>query len=115
MLEELNRVNMLFDIYGPLLTERQQEVLRLYFRDDLSMGEIGAELKISRQAVYDIIRRSLSAMEALDEKLCLYNLFHFQQECLQEAEKILKKPVVSRNEQQRLRAIVGELRKKNEE
>ncbi len=115
MLDKLNRVNVLYDIYGPLLTERQQEVLRFYFSDDLSLGEIGSELGVSRQAVYDIIRRSLSAMDSLDKRLGLYNLFHFQQACLLEADAILQKDQLSAPDQRRLREIIAELRQKNEQ
>lgn len=115
MLERLNRVNLLYDIYGPLLTARQQEALRLYFSDNLSLGEIGAEFGVSRQAVYDLIRRALAAVEELEKKLGLYRLFHFQQERLQEADRILDHPVLGAPERERLREIVRELRQRNEQ
>jgi uncharacterized protein len=115
MLEELNRINLLYDIYGPLLTARQQEVLRLYFSDNLSLGEIAAEYRISRQAVYDLIRRALAAVETLETKLGLYRLFQFQQERLLEAGRILEKPVPEPGELVRLREIIGELRQRNEQ
>lgn len=114
MLDELNRINLLFDIYGKLLTERQQEVLRLYFSDDLSLGEIAAEFGISRQAVHDLIRRALGAMESVDQKLGLYNLFHFQEELLQEADRVVQKDALAPKDQARLREIISELRRRNE-
>ncbi len=115
MLDHLNRINVLYDIYGPLLTGRQQEVLKLYFSDNLSMGEIALEYGISRQAVHDLIRRALASIEAFDEKLGLYNLFHFQQERLIEADRILGKPQLAGSERERLQEIVRELRQKNEQ
>src|SRR5881296_1203848 len=40
----------LIEAYGRLLTAHQQRVLRLYYLDDLSLGEIAARLHVTRQA-----------------------------------------------------------------
>ncbi len=114
MLDKLNRINVLYDIYGSLLTARQQEVLKLYFSDNLSLGEIAADYGISRQAVHDLIRRALSSIESFEEKLGLYNLFCFQQNLLQEACRILEKPLGA-VEKRQLLEIIGELRRRNEQ
>ena len=53
-LAKTNRINMLFDFYELLLTEKQQTFLKYYFHDDYSLGEIAAEFDISRQAVYEM-------------------------------------------------------------
>ncbi|MEO3945144.1 putative DNA-binding protein [Gorillibacterium sp. CAU 1737] len=71
VLEKTTRVNLLFDFYGPLLTEKQQTFLTCYFLDDLSLGEIAAEFGISRQAVYEHIRRAEATLEGYEEKLGL--------------------------------------------
>ncbi|WP_438432412.1 putative DNA-binding protein [Gorillibacterium sp. sgz500922] len=71
VLEKTTRVNLLFDFYGPLLTEKQQTFLGCYFRDDLSLGEIAGEFDISRQAVYEHIRRAEATLESYEEKLGL--------------------------------------------
>jgi len=115
MLEQLNRINVLYDIYSPLLTGRQQEVLKLYFSDNLSLGEIAQEYGISRQAVHDLIRRALSSIEAFEKKLGLYSLFHFQQERLLEADRILQKAQPDSADLERLKEIVRELRQRNEQ
>ena len=47
------RVNTLLDFYGALLTPRQQEICRCYYREDLSMTEIAEIESISRSAVSD--------------------------------------------------------------
>lgn len=56
-------VNELYDIYGELLTKRQQEILQLYCQDDFSYTEISEELDISRAAVLDAVHKGVSALE----------------------------------------------------
>jgi uncharacterized protein len=65
------RVNMLFDFYSELLTDKQQTFLRHYYDDDYSLGEIAAEFKISRQAVYEHIKRAEHMLEEYESKLHL--------------------------------------------
>ena len=43
----------------------------MYFHEDLSLGEIGEQLGVSRQAVYDILRRSAAIVEDYEAKLAL--------------------------------------------
>ncbi len=61
----------LFDAYSPLLTARQREVLELHYFHDLSLGEIAASWSTSRQAVHDLVRRALSRLDSLEDKLGL--------------------------------------------
>lgn len=63
------RVIQLFDAYGRLLTPKQQRLLRLYYHDDLSLGEIAQRLEITRQAVFDSLKRSTDELERLEESL----------------------------------------------
>ncbi len=70
-MEQLLYLSALFDFYGALLTEKQQECLKMHLFEDFSLSEIGEELGISRQAVYDNIHRSEKAMESYEEKLGL--------------------------------------------
>lgn len=114
MLDKLNRTNLLYDIYSSLLTKRQQAVLRLYFSYNLSLSEIAAEYGISRQAVHDLIRRARTAIEGFEEKLGLYALYCFQESLLQEAGRILEKPI-GPVERRRLQEIIGDLQQKNEQ
>ena len=44
---------LLYDYYGDLLTDRQKECFELRYNQDLSLGEIGSELGISRRGVAD--------------------------------------------------------------
>ena len=48
-------IGMLLDIYGELLTEKQQDIIDLYYNNNLSLAEIADEVGITRQAVRDSI------------------------------------------------------------
>lgn len=67
--------SMLFDFYGELLTEKQREYFDLRYNDDLSLGEIAEQSGISRQSVWDIIRRAEAAMTEFEEKTGLIRRF----------------------------------------
>ncbi|BAS27473.1 DNA-binding protein [Limnochorda pilosa] len=64
-------MGLLYDSYGELLTEKQRRFFELYFLDDLSLGEIADQFAVSRQAVYDILRRSQNTLERMEAKLGL--------------------------------------------
>ena len=59
---------MLFDFYGELLTGKQREYYDLHYNEDLSLHEIAEQNGVSRQAVWDIIRRAEAAMTDMEEK-----------------------------------------------
>jgi len=62
---------LLFDFYGALLTDRQQEIFSLHYMDDLSMSEIGDESGITPQAAQNIIKRATMKLEYFESKLGL--------------------------------------------
>lgn len=59
----------LFDTYARLLTAHQREMLRMYYDDDLSLGEIAARCGVTRQAVFDSLRRSVSELRSLEKRI----------------------------------------------
>lgn len=67
--------SMLFDFYGELLTDKQREYFDLRYNEDLSLGEIAEQSGISRQGVWDIIRRAETAMTEIEEKTGLIRRF----------------------------------------
>ena len=71
MIEKMIRIGRLYDVYGELLTERQRKCLDLHYMQDLSLGEIAAELGVSRQAINDILHRTEESLEQYEEKLKL--------------------------------------------
>ena len=59
----------LLDIYGGVLTDKQREMLELYYNEDLSLSEIAEGEGISRQGVRDSIKRGEETLKDLDEKI----------------------------------------------
>lgn len=90
MFEEKLVLGNLFDFYGNLLTDKQQEIFRYYIIDDLSLGEIAEELNISRQAVYDTFKRSKKVLEGYETKLGLLDKFNINNKNIDTALAILK-------------------------
>lgn len=66
-----DRVWALRELYGALLTDRQREMLRWYYDLDLSLGEIAEQAGVSRQAVHDLLRRAVAALEGYEGRLHL--------------------------------------------
>ena len=63
------QVNDLMDVYGSLLTSRQQEIMDLYTKEDLSYSEIAQELGISRTAVMDAVHKSVQLLEKYEKNI----------------------------------------------
>lgn len=59
---------LLYDYYGALLTDRQRECFELRYNQDLSLGEIGQELGISRQGVHDNLLRTEALLQNMEAK-----------------------------------------------
>ena len=76
-IEKNYRINSLFEFYQPLLTKKQNDYLELYYGDDYSLGEIAENFHVSRQAVYDNIKRTESILEDYEQKLHLYAEFQY--------------------------------------
>lgn len=84
-------INTLFDFYGPLLTAKQQEYVQLYHRDDFSLGEIAEEFNVSRQAVYDNVKRSETALDEYEEILHLAHDFKKREDAIKAAQDYVVK------------------------
>lgn len=83
MIDKTVHMGLLLDFYGQLLTEKQRLYFALYHQDDLSLGEIAEQYGITRQAVYDIIRRSENILLDLEAKLGLEKRYAKQREKLE--------------------------------
>lgn len=83
MLAKNEHINQLLDWYEKLLTDKQTLVMNLYYREDLSLTEIAENLKISRSAVYDQIKRTVKLLSNYEDKLNLIKKYQQRQQFYQ--------------------------------
>lgn len=76
------KITFLFDFYGEMLTEPQQEMIAAYYNEDLSLAEIADERGISRQGVRDGIKRAEQQLLEMEERLGLAKRFGHMQQAL---------------------------------
>ena len=90
MTEETLYRTMLFDFYGELLTAKQKEYFDLHYNADYSLGEIAEMTGISRQGVWDIIKRAEETLRKTEEKTGLIKRFRENQEAVAEMETAIE-------------------------
>lgn len=78
----------MFDFYGKLLSKRQYLVVDLFYIHDLSLAEIGEELGITRQGVYDALKRAEIKLYQYEDRLGLVNKFRNNHNQMEEILKI---------------------------
>ena len=71
MLEQTTKMNLLYDFYHPLLTEKQRLLIEMYYLDDWSLSEIAEHQGVTRQAVFESLKRAGKVLMDLEEKLHL--------------------------------------------
>ncbi|MCL2363289.1 MAG: hypothetical protein FWC71_01345 [Defluviitaleaceae bacterium] len=86
---ELHHKHLLFDFYGVLLTQHQQDCFTLFYSDDHSLSEIAEELDITPQAVSDMLKRTLKKLEQFEAKLGLVQRYTKQQEAAQTMRRLV--------------------------
>ncbi|WP_188454418.1 putative DNA-binding protein [Virgibacillus oceani] len=89
MLDKTTRINYLFDFYQALLTPKQRSYMEMYYLEDYSLGEISELSQVSRQAVYDNIKRTESMLDSYEKKLHLYEKFEQRTNLLEKIEQSL--------------------------
>ena len=84
MFEKIVEIGLLFDYYGGLLSEKQYMTIELYYIHDLSLSEIGEQLNISRQGVYDTLKRAENHLYLYEDKLGLVKKFDINRDKIKE-------------------------------
>ncbi|AHF07580.1 YlxM family DNA-binding protein [Desulfitobacterium metallireducens] len=89
-MERFAEMALLADFYGPLLTEKQRYIWDLHYDQDLSLVEIASTEDISRQAVYDLLKRTEKILRDYEAKLGLVQRFLLEQGKLSEVREQLQ-------------------------
>ncbi|MBC5996094.1 transcriptional regulator [Romboutsia ilealis] len=79
-IEKMIEIGLLFEQYKELLTDKQREIVSLYYEEDYSLGEISENLSVSRQGVYDTLKRSEKILRDYEDKLKLVSKLQEQEE-----------------------------------
>lgn len=72
-MERFIYLNNLFDIYGDLLTEKQQLYFKEYYFNNLTFQEIGEKYNISKNATFKQIKIIEEKLEEFEEKLKIFD------------------------------------------
>ena len=79
-MEKKVEISMLWEIYGNLLTDKQNEYIDYYYNQDLSLSEIAENDGITRQAVRDNLKKGENKLFEYEEKLGLMRKQIMQEE-----------------------------------
>lgn len=74
-MDNIFEISLLMDFYGQLITKRQYQILDLHYNNDYSFGEIAELLNISRQGVYDNVKKGKRLLNNFEKKLGLVEKF----------------------------------------
>jgi predicted DNA-binding protein YlxM (UPF0122 family) len=96
-LDEIVQQSILYDFYGELLSDHKKRIFEDYVLNDLSLGEIAAEQGISRQGVYDIVKRCTLELKDYEAKLSLVRKFESIKDKLGSIKAIASDVVISRD------------------
>lgn len=96
MIERTLRITKLYDIYGPLLTDRQRGLIELHYLQDLSLGEIADQDDVTRQAIHDQLTRAERALESFEERLGLLARRNAERERLLAVRELLHRDEIDR-------------------
>jgi len=88
-LEKVFEINLLYDFYGELLTERARSIFEQHYIEDYSLGEIALLEGVSRQAVHDSLRRSEAQLADYERRLGLLERFMLQKEKLSKIKELV--------------------------
>lgn len=78
---------LLFDYYGSMLTDKQRDCFDMRYNQDLSLGEIGEVLGVSRQAVNDNLSRTEALLRRMEENIGCVKRYKLAREALSEIRK----------------------------
>ena len=105
-LEKTIRMNVLFSFYGELLTPKQAQHMADYYEEDHTLAEIADNHGVSRQAIYDSIKRTEELLIEYEDKLQLIKDFNRRNEAINKLNEHLEEHY---KEDAELRTLVNEI------
>ena len=90
-LERRIRFNALYDLYSPLLTERQRDVYEMLYFSDLAPAEVAKSLGVTRQAVHILVHRTMDRLEAIERDLNFAGIVERLEGRIRELEESLRR------------------------
>ena len=88
-MESIEKISLLYDFYGRLLTEKQRQVMALYHEENLSLAEIAEEFGITRQGVHDTLKKAEHLLTEYEEKLGLVAKLMKSRHAIAEIDRII--------------------------
>lgn len=88
-IDDITYISLLYDFYGQLLSKRQDQVMKLYHEENLSLSEIAEEFDISRQGVHDALKNAEKALKEYENKLGLVDKFRESSDAVKEIDSIM--------------------------
>ena len=75
MFEKNLNLSLLLDFYGDILSDRQKDMLDMYYNDDFSLSEVADAFSISRQGVRSVLKKGENILFEMEDKLHLAKRF----------------------------------------
>ena len=88
-MESIEKISLLYDFYGGLLTEKQRQVMELYHEENLSLAEIAEEIGISRQGDHDTLKKAEHLLTEYEDKLGLVAKLMKSRHAIAEIDRII--------------------------
>ncbi len=112
-MDDLLQLTIMYDMYSPLLTQKQRDVFELYYMDNLSFQEIAEIQNVSKASVFDLINRTKSKIFDYEDKLKLYEKYNIEKGMLEDIESELnildiKKLETLKNKFDKYKAYISE-------
>ncbi|MBQ4527674.1 MAG: DNA-binding protein [Clostridia bacterium] len=92
------KVAYLLDFYGNLFADKQRDILEMYYQEDMSLAEIASSVGITRQGVYDNIKRGEKEILSMESKLMLMDRFLEISDSIDKIEEVLKEKKIDDKE-----------------
>ena len=95
-MEKIVEQGILYSFYGKLLTKHQQSIYEELVYHDLSISEIAKEQGISRQGVFDLVKRCDKILQDYEDKLQLVKKFYSIKDKVKEIQLFTKEERVKK-------------------